>query len=45
MMAKNPEPLVRDQAQRMTEYVRRLDRLNEQQSALADGVTPAAILA
>lgn len=44
-MAKNPERLVRDQAQRMTEYVRRLDRLNEQQSALADGVTPAAILA
>ncbi|MCK1401428.1 DUF2937 family protein [Bradyrhizobium sp. 4] len=45
VMAKNPEQLVRDQAQRMTEYVRRLDRLNEQQSDLANGVTPAAILA
>ncbi|HVR57323.1 MAG TPA: DUF2937 family protein [Pseudolabrys sp.] len=45
VMAKNPEQLVRDQAQRMSEYVRRLDRLNEQQSALANGVTPAAILA
>ncbi|MCK1469775.1 DUF2937 family protein [Bradyrhizobium sp. 193] len=45
VMAKNPERLVCDQAQRMTEYVRRLDRLNEQQSALANGVTPAAILA
>lgn len=45
VMAKNPEQLVRDQAQRMTEYVRRLDRLNKQQSALTNGVTPAAILA
>ncbi|MBR1029395.1 DUF2937 family protein [Bradyrhizobium liaoningense] len=45
VMAKNPEQLVRDQAQRMTEYVRRLDRLSEQQLALANGVTPAAVLA
>ncbi|WP_441255671.1 DUF2937 family protein [Tardiphaga sp. 285_C5_N1_2] len=45
LMAKNTEQLVRDQAQRMADYVRRLDRLNEQQSALANGVTPAAVFA
>jgi phosphoenolpyruvate carboxylase len=45
VMAKNTEQLMRDQALRMTEYVRRLDRLNEQQSALANGVTPAAVVA
>src|SRR4051794_13419771 len=41
IMLKNPERLVREQGQRMEGYVRRLDRLNEQQSALANGVTPA----
>jgi len=45
IMLKNPERLVREQGQRMEGYVRRLDRLNEQQSALANGVTPAAVVA
>ena len=45
VMLKNPERLVREQGQRMEGYVRRLDRLTEQQSALANGVTVAAVVA
>ncbi|QUS40614.1 DUF2937 family protein [Tardiphaga alba] len=45
LMANNPEQLVRSQAERMAGYVRRLDRLNGQRLALANGVTPAAVVA
>jgi DUF2937 family protein len=45
VMKKNPERLVREQGQRMEEYVARLDRLNAQQSVLANGVTFGAIMA
>ena len=39
VMKKNPERLVREQGQRMEEYVTRLDRLNAQQAVLANGST------
>jgi hypothetical protein len=45
VMGSNPERLVREQGQRMENYVRRLDRLEEQKVALAGGVTFTAALA
>ncbi len=45
LMKKNPERFVQEQGQRMDDYVRRLDRLNEQQTALASGVTAGAVFA
>jgi hypothetical protein len=44
VMMGNPEKLVREQAQRMKEYVQRLDRLSQQQSALASGLTLAGFV-
>src|SRR4029077_5103945 len=37
LMRKNSERLVQDQAVRMEEYIARLDRLHDQQAALANG--------
>jgi Protein of unknown function (DUF2937) len=37
VMGDNPEPLVRDQGQRMTENIERLARLRTQQQALREG--------
>jgi hypothetical protein len=45
LMKKNPERLVREQGQRMDDYTQRLDRLTEQQTALAGGVTVGAVFA
>jgi hypothetical protein len=45
VMKNNPERLVREQGQRMEEYVTRLDRLNAQQAILANGTTFGAVMA
>jgi exonuclease VII large subunit len=45
LMKRNPERLIRDQALRMEENVSRLDRLNQQQEALSEGVTLEAFFA
>ncbi len=39
VMTKSSDRLIREQGQRMWDYVQRLDRLNSQQAALAKGVT------
>jgi hypothetical protein len=44
VMKKNPERLVREQGQRMEEYVTLLDRLNAQQAVLANGATFGAVI-
>jgi hypothetical protein len=44
-MEDNPERLIRDQAQRMNENIKRLDRLYEQQAALQAGVSLTSFVA
>lgn len=45
VMKQNSERLVTEQGHRMDDYVTRLNRLNSQQSAMANGITPTSIIA
>jgi hypothetical protein len=45
LMARNSESLIRDQALRMKENIQRLNRLNSQQAAFANGVSLESVAA
>ena len=44
VMGRNSERLVREQGQRMTGYIVRLQKLQKQEAAFVDGVTPSSIV-